>query len=136
MRPWLLKILHNVFLTKIKRARLEPIATGFAEDLAEKQEEHSDLTGQALDDLDWEQVDERLKSAIHDLPLAYRSVFLLSAIEDLKYREIAETLEMPIGTVMSRLFRARTMLLESLTDLAAELRADVKTTPKGDETGR
>jgi RNA polymerase sigma-70 factor (ECF subfamily) len=130
VKPWLLKILHNVFLTRIKRARLEPVATGFAEDLAEKQEEESELTGQALADLDWEQVDGRLKRAIHDLPLTYRSVFLLSAIEGLKYREIADVLEMPIGTVMSRLFRARTLLLEQLTDLAAELRV------KADESGR
>ena len=130
VKPWLLKILHHVFLTRIKRARLEPVATGFAEDLAEKQEEESELTGQALADLDWEQVDDRLKRAIHDLPLTYRTVFLLSAIEGLKYREIADVLEMPIGTVMSRLFRARTLLLEQLTDLAAELRV------KADETGR
>jgi RNA polymerase sigma-70 factor (ECF subfamily) len=89
------------------------------------------LSGQALADLDWEQVDERLKRAIHDLPLAYRTVFLLASIEGLKYREIAEVLEMPIGTVMSRLFRARTTLLEALTDLAGELRLHDKTPGSG-----
>jgi RNA polymerase sigma-70 factor (ECF subfamily) len=137
VRPWLLRILHNAFLTRIKRARLEPVASEMAEEFAERREEDADLAGQALADLDWEQVDERLKSAIEELPLTYRTVFLLSAIEGLKYREIAEVLEMPIGTVMSRLFRARTMLLEQLADLAGELgHDDGKRSAGADESGR
>ena len=136
VRPWLLKILHNVFLTKIKRARLEPVATDFSDDLAEKRDEDADLAGQALADLDWEQIDERLKRAIHELPQAYRTVFLLSAVEGLKYREVADVLEMPIGTVMSRLYRARTMLLEQLQELAGEMRLNNKTSPDPDETSR
>jgi RNA polymerase sigma-70 factor, ECF subfamily len=122
VRPWLLRILHNVFLTRVKRAKLEPVASEIADTMAEQRGADADLAGQALADLDWEQVDERLKRAIQELPLTYRTAFLLSAIEGLKYREIAEVLEMPIGTVMSRLFRARTMLLEQLSDLAGELR--------------
>lgn len=136
VRPWLLKILHNVFLTKLKRARLEPVATDFSNDLAEKRDEDADLAGQALADLDWEQVDERLKRAIQELPEAYRTVFLLSSVEGLKYREVADVLEMPIGTVMSRLYRARSMLLEQLQDLAAELRLDGKSTANPDESNR
>jgi RNA polymerase sigma-70 factor (ECF subfamily) len=136
VRPWLLKILHNVFLTKIKRARLEPVATDFSNDLAETRNQDAHLAAQALADMDWEQVDERLKAAIHELPLAYRTVFLLSSVEGLKYREVADVLEMPIGTVMSRLYRARTMLLEQLQDLAAELRLNHKTSPTTDETSR
>jgi RNA polymerase sigma-70 factor (ECF subfamily) len=136
VRPWLLKILHNIFLTKIKRARLEPVATDFSNDLAEKRDENAELAGQALADLDWEQIDERLKNAIQELPQAYKTVFLLSAVEGLKYREVADVLEMPIGTVMSRLYRARTMLLEQLQELATELRLDDKSRPTADETGR
>jgi RNA polymerase sigma-70 factor (ECF subfamily) len=137
VRPWLLRILHNAFLTRLKRARLEPVASEIADEIAEHREEDADLAGQALADLDWEQVDERLKNAIQDLPLSYRTVFLLSAIEGLKYREIAEVLEMPIGTVMSRLFRARTTLLEQLADLAGELgHPGDKRSAGADETGR
>ena len=137
VRPWLLRILHNAFLSRVKRARLEPVASEAAEELAERREEEADLAGQALADLDWEQVDERLKGAIQDLPQTYRTVFLLSAIEGLKYREIAEVLEMPIGTIMSRLFRARTMLLEQLADLAGELGQGNKRSAAGaDESGR
>jgi RNA polymerase sigma-70 factor (ECF subfamily) len=136
VRPWLLKILHNIFLTKIKRSRLEPVATDFSNDLAENRDENANLAGQALADLDWEQIDERLKNAIQELPEAYRTVFLLSSVEGLKYREVAEVLEMPIGTVMSRLYRARTMLLEQLQELAAEMRLDGKIGPVTDENGR
>jgi len=136
VRPWLLRILHNAFLTRVKRARLEPVATGFAEEIAQRQADEGELSGQALADLDWEQVDERLKRAIHDLPLTYRTVFLLSSIEGMKYREIAEVLEMPIGTVMSRLFRARTMLVEQLSDLGDEIRAKAPSDGAADESSR
>jgi RNA polymerase sigma-70 factor, ECF subfamily len=121
IKPWLLKILHNVFLSRLKRSRLEPVATEFAHDLATG-DSAAALSAQSVADLDWEQVDGRLKRAIEELPVAYRTVFLLSAVEGMKYREIADALETPIGTVMSRLFRARTMLLGMLGDLGAEMR--------------
>ena len=63
-------------------------------------------------------------------------MFLLSSVEGLKYREVADVLEMPIGTVMSRLYRARSMLLEQLQDLAAEMRLDGKSTANPDESSR
>ena len=65
-------------------------------------------------------MDERLKRAIASLTMDHRVVFLLFAVEQLKYREIAEVLELPLGTVMSRLHRARETLLEQLRDVAAE----------------
>lgn len=138
IKPWLLRILHNVFLTKLKRAKLEPVSGEIAEDLAQSSETDAALTGQTLAELDWEQVDARLKQAIQGLPEAYRMVFLLSAVEDLKYREIAEVLEMPMGTVMSRLYRARAMLLEELAGLASELGMSAKSAQermKNDDEG-
>ncbi len=63
-----------------------------------------------------------MKRAIDQLPDNYRDVLLLWAIEDMKYREIAEITGIPIGTVMSRLFRARQLLAESLADVATEQR--------------
>ena len=67
-----------------------------------------------------ESVDERIKQAVTDLPHDLRMVFLLSTIEGLKYREIAEVMDCPLGTVMSRLFRSRRMLQERLTDYATD----------------
>lgn len=121
VRPWLFKILHNVFYTKISRSRRDPV---FVEDLGREADPRTgdDREPPAWDlaSLDWEQVDDRLKHAIERLPDHYRSVLLLWAVEGLKYREIADVLEVPLGTVMSRLYRARSLLTAQLAGLAAE----------------
>jgi RNA polymerase sigma factor (sigma-70 family) len=57
---------------------------------------------------------EAVRSAIEQLPVIFREVILLSDVEDAPYREIAEILSIPIGTVMSRLARARKMVRDSL----------------------
>jgi RNA polymerase sigma-70 factor, ECF subfamily len=63
-------------------------------------------------------IDDRVVEAIDDLPEEFREVVVLSDLGDLKYAEIAEVLDIPIGTVKSRLFRARKMLQERLKDFA------------------
>src|SRR5690606_34683081 len=73
-----------------------------------------------LASLDWEYVDDRLKHAIQELPEHYREVLLLWAVEGLKYREIADVLDVPLGTVMSRLYGARTILKQKLTEVEPE----------------
>jgi RNA polymerase sigma-70 factor (ECF subfamily) len=65
-------------------------------------------------------MDEQLVHALDDLPEDYRTVILLWAVEELSYKEIADTLEIPLGTVMSRLHRARQRLALQLKDFAAE----------------
>lgn len=121
VRPWLFKILHNSFYTRVGKQRREPT---IADDLAH-QAVPSELDSPApawdLESLDWEQVDDRLKHAIDELPDHYREVLLLWAVEGLKYREIADVLDVPLGTVMSRLYRARAILSTELAELAGEL---------------
>ena len=120
VRPWLFKILHNNFYTRVSRQKREPT---LGDDLPEQPvPSEIDEPGPAWDlaSLDWEQVDDRLKHAIEQLPDHYREVLLLWAVEGLKYREIARVLEVPLGTIMSRLYRARGILSEQLADLAAE----------------
>lgn len=112
-RPWLFKILHNVWRSKAGR-QLE-VSTS-ADELAE----HLPASEPASTELDWENVDERVKRAVEMLPDNYRDVLLLWAVEELKYRQIAEITGVPIGTVMSRLFRARQMLADALADVAVE----------------
>lgn len=66
---------------------------------------------------------ERLEAALRSLPRDYRTVVVLADVEELSYREIAEVMGTPLGTVMSRLFRARRLLREQLaqaTDLAID----------------
>lgn len=121
MRPWLFKIMHNVFYTRLARARRAPLAVDEMHGAA-SDEPGPDEPPPAwdLDTLDWEHVDERLKAAIEQLRPEYRTVLLLWGVEGLKYREIAQIQEIPIGTVMSRLHRARSILAGQLADLAEE----------------
>ena len=120
VRPWLFKILHNNFYTRVGKRKREPT---LGDDLPEQSVLGAvDETPPAWDlaHLDWEQVDDRLKHAIEELPAHYREVLLLWAVEGLKYREVADVVGIPLGTVMSRLYRARAILSEKLSELAAE----------------
>ena len=120
VRPWLLKILYNVFCTRFARKRLEPVLMDSLEHSPARGGDDAAERCWDLATLDWEQVDDRLKKAVQFLPEHYRDVLLLWAVEGLRYRDIAEMLGVPLGTVMSRLHRARAILSEQLGDLAAE----------------
>lgn len=123
VRPWLFKILHNNFYTKVKKKNREPtLGDDVISEVAGGQLGEVDAPPPAwdLEHLDWEQVDDRLKHAINELPDHYREVLLLWAVEGLKYREVAEVLGVALGTVMSRLYRARGILSENLSGLAEE----------------
>jgi len=123
IRPWMFKILHNVFFTRFAKAKREPAAV---EDLfdAVSTETRPGEAAPAWDmaSLDWDQVDQRLKAAIEKLRPEYRTVLLLWGVQGLKYRQIAEIEDVPIGTIMSRLHRARSILAEELRELAEERR--------------
>jgi RNA polymerase sigma-70 factor (ECF subfamily) len=58
--------------------------------------------------------DERLQGAMENLPVHFREILLLCEVEEMSYQEIAETLTIPLGTVMSRLSRARKALRDRL----------------------
>jgi RNA polymerase sigma-70 factor (ECF subfamily) len=120
VKPWLFKILHNNFYTRYQKKKREMPTD--SEILHDALPGVSDDAPPAWDlqHLDWEQVDDRLKHAIAELPEHYREVLLLWAVEGLKYREIAEVLGVALGTVMSRLYRARKTLSGDLAELAAE----------------
>jgi RNA polymerase sigma-70 factor (ECF subfamily) len=116
IRPWLVRIMHNLHVSQSQREQRQPKAV---------EEQHLDaavrLNSPAalnLDPASFEGMDEQLVRAIHELPEEYQTVLLLWAIEDFAYKEIADALDVPIGTVMSRLHRARTKLSERLGDFA------------------
>lgn len=120
IRPWLFKILHNVFYTSVSRdrpTRLESDDLPASANLPDQPPPAWDLSS-----LNWDHVDQRLKTAIESLKPEYRTVLLLWGVEGLKYREIAEIQSVPIGTVMSRLHRARAILEHELSALAEEKR--------------
>lgn len=116
-RPWLFTILHNTYKTRAARRQREPAV---ASDAIDDFPDQPAPSGMALDGIDWEQVDERLKKAVDALPPTYRAVLLMWAVEGLKYREIARIIDAPVGTVMSRLHRARQAIMEQLSSRATE----------------
>lgn len=107
------------------RSWLYRIAANAALDVLRRQKEHVDLDqvtgsnpGHGLErGLENKQRDEVIRQAVLALPLASRSVLILREYQDLSYQEIADTLEIPMGTVMSRLNYARTALRETLSEL-------------------
>lgn len=122
-KPWLLKILINVAHNRrARQARAPTLMTDLnLEDFAAELDRRDvALSGEAR--IDWETCDEELKQAIDSLSPDYRAVLLLWALGDLSYKEIAGVLGVALGTVMSRLHRARQQLNESLADYAAERR--------------
>ena len=121
IRPWLFKILHNVFYTRVGKAKRQPVAVEeFPTATSAEPRPDEPPPAWDLESLQWEHVDERLKSSIEELRPEYRSVLLLWGVEGMKYREISEIQDIPIGTVMSRLHRARSILAEQLAELAEE----------------
>lgn len=115
MRPWLFRILHNIFFSEIERAGRRPVLAeevGAAEPTAPPVEEAPPAWD--LASFSWDHVDARLRAAVDELRPEYRETLLLWAVEGLKYREIAEVTDVPIGTVMSRLHRARSLLVAAI----------------------
>jgi len=114
IRPWLLRIMHSLHFSRSERERRQPTLV---------QDEQLEASG-GVDNLpplnpsSFEGMDERLVKAVDQLPAEYQTVLLLWAIDELSYKEIAESVGIPIGTVMSRLHRARQRLSEQLDGFA------------------
>ena len=118
IRPWLLRILRNLHNTHYKQNKHEPVADGQL--LASVEAPEPLPVAGPSDGNIWENVDQQLMHAVESLPTEYQEVLMLWAIDELSYQEIADALDVPIGTVMSRLFRARQKLSEQLKDYAAK----------------
>jgi RNA polymerase sigma-70 factor (ECF subfamily) len=116
-RGWALAVVRNTANTWLTRNRRERVAAGG--DIADHSA--SDVEGEP--DLDTPEAVllrkasiEEVRRAIDALPAPFREVIVLREIEECDYREIAEIAGIPLGTVMSRLSRARSMLFKALGD--------------------
>jgi RNA polymerase sigma-70 factor (ECF subfamily) len=117
-RAWLMKILTNVWLNQRHKRGRESLALAI-EELDRSPTDVSLWSHQRLPEeperaVSRKQFCEDLDQALHQLPEAFRIVVMLADVEGLSYREVAETLQCPIGTVMSRLYRARQLLRKAL----------------------
>jgi len=124
-RAWLIRILMNTFINRYRRGGLErsvlagpdadPLADGWIS--ASTMEAMRDPEAQALRPM----LESEITRALDELPEEFRLAVVLSDVEELSYKEIAEVMGCPIGTVMSRLHRGRRMLKSRLYEHARAL---------------
>jgi RNA polymerase sigma-70 factor (ECF subfamily) len=113
LRAWLFTVMHNVHVNRIRAARL---ADPLDDDLPELASRGTQSDALVLRDLD---------RAIARLPADQRAVLLLVTLEEMSYDEVARTLGIPIGTVMSRLSRAREKLRSMMLGQSAAAKLKV-----------
>jgi RNA polymerase sigma-70 factor (ECF subfamily) len=126
LKAWLYRILTNTFINNYRRDTRRPQETdlGELEDLylfrRLARETSATSSTSAEDQLLEGLVEEDIKQAIESLPENFRMVVLLADLEGFSYKEIADILDIPIGTVMSRLHRGRKALQVALWDFATK----------------
>ncbi len=126
LRAWLFRILTNNFINSYRKKQ-----RGFEEEDLDEIEDmylyrrlggiHSGTLGMSAEDELFERLTEdEIKDAVETLPTQYREVVLLADVQGFSYKEIAEILEIPDGTVMSRLHRGRAKLQKDLLEFASK----------------
>jgi RNA polymerase sigma-70 factor (ECF subfamily) len=110
-RPWLLTIVRNTCFTWLRQNRFSELSTELDEEIHASETEPGNPESMLLAAAQSEMV----RKAIEELPPEFREVIILREMEDLSYKEIAAIASIPVGTVMSRLARARSRLQELLS---------------------
>ncbi|MGH7540631.1 MAG: sigma-70 family RNA polymerase sigma factor [Gemmatimonadota bacterium] len=119
-RAWLMTILRNAFINEFRRARRRPQTVAFDE-VAERsvfaEIAEVDPEGRFFDRI----IDDEVIAALDELPDDFRIPVVLSDLDGLSYQEVSEVMGIPVGTVKSRLFRARRRLQNRLYSYAREM---------------
>jgi RNA polymerase sigma-70 factor (ECF subfamily) len=124
LRAWLFRILTNTYINtyRAKQRRVQESELADVEDLyLYKRISGMDAASRSAEDTLFELfTSDEVKQALEDLPESFRLPVLLADVEQFSYKEIAEMLDIPIGTVMSRLHRGRKAMQKALIDFATE----------------
>jgi len=123
-KAWLFKILKNTFINTYRKKQKTPPQSDFAE-IEDSFESRlsTDVSGKMKspeEEILENVLDEDVKRALDDLPPDYRMAVILADLEGFSYKEIAGILELPLGTVMSRLYRGRKLLESAMLTYARE----------------
>ena len=131
-KAWLFRILKNSFINDFRKKSKQPAKVDYNEvesyyntDDVEGEGEMaatSDMRSQAVQDL----IGDEVASALNSLPVDFRTVIILCDLEGFTYEEMAKILDIPIGTVRSRLHRARNFLKEKLEKYAKKMGYDAE----------
>lgn len=124
LKAWLYRILTNTFINNYRKKQRQPQESG-SENIEDWQiaqaANHSASDGKSAEIEALEHIpDSDVKEALQSLPDDFRMVVYYADVEGLPYKEIAEIMETPLGTVMSRLHRGRKQLRDMLADYAAD----------------
>jgi RNA polymerase sigma-70 factor (ECF subfamily) len=122
-KAWLFKILKNAFINEYRKKSKQPNKVDYEEIVSYHDQEDVQLIGtlDLREEIFQDMLGDEVTKAINTLPVDFRTVILLCDIEGFTYEEIAKIIDIPIGTVRSRLHRARQMLKELLEDYAKTL---------------
>ncbi len=111
-KAWLFRILRNSFINNYRKQSRQPQqidydeVSSFYETIRSEQSESTDMESKMYDEM----MDDELSNALDQLPEDFRTVVMLCDVEDFTYEEIANMLDVPIGTIRSRLHRGRNLL--------------------------
>jgi len=127
-KAWLFRILKNNFINDYRRKRREPLKVDYqdVENYYNADDSNRVISEELRVDTLRNLMGDEISNALNALDEDFRSVILLCDLEGFKYEEIADILEIPIGTVRSRLHRARNLLKEKLTSYAREMGYNTK----------
>jgi RNA polymerase sigma-70 factor (ECF subfamily) len=123
-RAWIFKIMTNTYISSYRKAVRQPANISY-DDMEEYQlyqnaEDESRLFDSDTSALAEEMFEDEVKEALEKIPYYFRLVVLLSDIEGFSYQEIADIVKTPLGTVMSRLHRGRSLLRNKLKKYAKD----------------
>lgn len=122
-KAWLFKILKNAFINQYRKRSKQPTKVDF-EDIVSYHDQEDGIPQNYVDlrqEIFQGMMGDEITIAINSLPVDFKTVILLCDIEGFTYEEIAKIVDIPIGTVRSRLHRARNMLKEQLRSYAESL---------------